>query len=224
MKIVFAYARVSTTDQNLQRQIDAIHKYVPDMPEQNFFMDEISGKTEGTDRPQYHALKIILSNLSDINRQKEHPDEIDLVVEELDRLGRTRMIIKDEMEWFRKHGIKLRILEIPTTLTEVDQQNGWVLDLVTNILIEVYTSIAEQELDKKQKRQKEGIAVAKRLGRYKGRKPIHVDSELFKTVYKRVQKKEITNLQAMDILDLKNNTYYSCVHQLGDGTLEAYRK
>lgn len=224
MRIIFGYCRVSTEEQKLNRQIEAIKKYAPDIPDSNIFMDKISGKKDVDIRPQYKALKVILSNLSDINnKHDESKDEIDLVIEELDRLGRNKILIKQEMEWFRQHNIKLRILEIPTTLTEVSEQNGWVLDLVTNILIEVYTAIAEQELDKRHKRQQEGIEVAKQLGKYKGRKPIRIDSEHFKKIYIRVQSGEITNQQAMDILGLKNNTYYSCIKQLKEGTLSTYR-
>ena len=76
----------------------------------------------------------------------------------------------------------MRILEIPTTLIDVTESNKWVIDLINQILIEVYASMAQQELEKRAKRQSEGIAVALEKGIKKGKclkykqkqKPLHV--------------------------------------------------
>lgn len=207
MEIKFSYTRVSTEKQKLDRQDTAILNYTT-IPEGNRFQDKMTGKTD--ERPQYQALKVILQNLSDINTKKEPQDRdiIELYIEELDRLGRTKKIIRDEMQWFTDKGIKVRVLEIPTTLMEIDTQNDWVLDLVNRIIIEVYTALAEQELQKKEKRVREGIEAAKLRGAYKGRKPIEVDPKLFDTIYKRWQNGEFTAKQAMSLLGLKPNTFY----------------
>ena len=211
MNLRFGYGRVSDVEQCLDRQLVALSKY--DIPEENVFTDKITGKTD--DRENYQTMKAIVQRLAFINSKKEPKDRdlIELYIEELDRLGRTKKIIRDEMQWFADHGIILRILEIPTTLIEIDPQNDWVLEMVNRIIIEVYTAIAEQELTKKEKRQREGIEAAKVRGVYKGRKPITVDEKLFDNVYKRWKEGEFTAVKAMDMLGLKANTFYRMVKQ-----------
>lgn len=211
MVIKFGYCRVSTQEQNLDRQYEALSKY--DIPIENIFDDKVTGKTDN--RENYQAMKVLMQRLVAINLKKEpcDRDTIELYIEELDRLGRTKKIIRDEMKWFLDQGIILRILEIPTTLMNIDPENDWVLDMVNRILIEVYTSLAEQEITKKEKRQREGIEAAKARGVYKGRKPIEVDERLFENIYKRWRAEEITALKAMDLLGLKRNTFYRMVKQ-----------
>ena len=80
---------------------------------------------------------------------------IEVVVEELDRLGRDYQGIMNELNWFRGQNIIVRILEIPLTLQEVNTENKWVIEMTNNILIEVYAQLAEQELRKREKRQRE---------------------------------------------------------------------
>lgn len=212
MKIIYCYGRVSTEAQSLERQLTAFRKYNKDIPDENIYTDKITGKTDN--REGYNELKAVLSHLSKINnkRPEGQRDNIELVIEELDRLGRTKKIIRDEMKWFNDNNIILRILEIPTTLIEIDEENDWVMKMVNNILIEVYTAIAEQELLKKEKRTREGIAEAKRLGKYKGRKPIEAPAN-FEIVYKRWKAKEITARKAMELTNLKTNTFYKITKQ-----------
>ena len=102
-------------------------------------------------------MKVILEHISKANLEKE---PIELIVEELDRLGRNADLIKKELMWFKEHNIIVRILEIPTSLHEVDVSNRWVTEMVTNLLIEVYAQLAQAVLEKRAKRQAEGIAVA----------------------------------------------------------------
>ena len=220
MILKFGYGRVSSEEQCLDRQLEALGKY--DIPEENIFCDKITGKTDN--REQYQMLKAILQRFSIINSKKESKarDIIELYIEELDRLGRTKKIIRDEMKWFADHGIILKILEIPTTLIEIDPQNDWVLDMVNRIIIEVYTSLAEQEIVKKEKRQREGIETAKARGVYKGRKPITVDEKLFENIYKRWKAGEFTALKAMDKLGLKPNTFYRIVKQYEQGDMNSF--
>ena len=209
MRLLFAYLRCSDESQHLDRQYEAIGKYA-DIPEENYFVDKITGKTD--QREQYQAMKVILKHLANINnkRPEEQRDSIEVVIEDLDRLGRTKKIIRDEMQWFSDNGIKLRILEIPTTLVEIDSENDWVLEMVNRIIIEVYTALAEQELQMKERRTREGIEAAKLRGAYKGRKPIDTPAN-FEVIYKRWKNKEITARKAMDILGLKTNTFYRMV-------------
>lgn len=203
MSLKYAYCRVSTKDQNIDRQIIAIKKYAPDIPDDNLFIDKQTGKN--FEREHYQEMKVILEHISKV---KSESDNIELIIEELDRLGRNADLIKKELMWFKEHNIIVRILEIPTTLVELDKNNHLLMEMVANILIEVYTTIAQAELEKRAKRQAEGIAVAKSKGVYKGRKPIQIDNEQFNSVYARWKSKEITARQAMLELNIKANTFY----------------
>lgn len=203
MSLKYAYCRVSTKDQNIDRQIIAIKKYAPDIPDDNLFIDKQTGKN--FEREHYQEMKVILEHISKV---KSESDNIELIIEELDRLGRNADLIKKELMWFKEHNIIVRILEIPTTLVELDKNNHLLMEMVANILIEVYTTIAQAELEKRAKRQAEGIAVAKSKGVYTGRKPIKIDNEQFNSVYARWKSKEITARQAMSELNIKSNTFY----------------
>lgn len=141
----YAYIRVSTKDQHLDRQIEAIKEYHPD----EVFADKMSGKD--FDRPEYHRLKSII----------RRGDEI--IVKELDRLGRNKDAIKEELNWFKDNGVIVRVLDIPTTMIELPEQE-WITEMVNNILIEVIAAVAEQERKKIRQRQKEGIACARERG------------------------------------------------------------
>lgn len=203
MSLKYAYCRVSTKDQNIDRQIIAIKKYAPDIPDDNLFIDKQTGKNFESEH--YQEMKVILEHISKV---KSESDNIELIIEELDRLGRNADLIKKELMWFKEHNIIVRILEIPTTLVELDKNNHLLMEMVANILIEVYTTIAQAELEKRAKRQAEGIAVAKSKGVYTGRKPIKIDNEQFNSVYARWKSKEITARQAMSELNIKSNTFY----------------
>ena len=144
--MIYFYARVSTVEQNLARQIEAAKKY---KGVDEIFSDKMSGKN--FDRLEYQRMKSML----------QKGDEV--VVKSLDRLGRDKNLVKDEIQWFKEHGVKLRILDIPTTLIEMEGQE-WVGDMVTNILIEVMASVAEQERMMIRERQREGIEAKRKSG------------------------------------------------------------
>lgn len=208
MPLKYAYCRISTTDQNIDRQIIAVKQFAPDISDNNIFVDKKTGKD--FEREQYQEMKVILEHISKASLKNE---PIELIVEELDRLGRNADLIKKELMWFKEHNIIVRILEIPTTLHEVDESNRWVTEMVTNLLIEVYAQLAQAELEKRAKRQAEGIAIAKSKGVYKGRKPIQIDNEQFVIIYTRWKSNEITARQAMAELNIKPNTFYRRVKE-----------
>lgn len=195
---VYAYARVSDKEQHTDRQVSNIRKYVPDLVDDNIFIDKVSGKTY--DRPEFSLLKRLLRT----------GDE--LVVSELDRIGRTKTGIKEELDLLKKKGVKLRALDIPTTLIDIEG-NDWVMELVSNILIEVYSALAQQELMRKEMRQRQGIEEAKKRGVYKGRKPIEVDMVKFADIYKRWRSGQLKTIEARMLAGLKNNTFYRTVER-----------
>lgn len=78
------------------------------------------------------------------------------------------MHIKEELEYFRAHQIRVKVLDIPTTLVELPKEQAWIFEMINNILIEVLASIAEQERLTTRRRQSEGIAVARKAGKHLG--------------------------------------------------------
>lgn len=187
----YGYGRVSTSHQNTDRQVDALIKY--GIPERDIIIDHQSGKD--FNREGYLGLKNSMLRSGDT-----------LVVKELDRLGRDKRMIKEELEYFKANGIRIKILNIPTTLMDIDG-NDWILDMVSNILIEVLSTLAEEERVKNHQRQREGIdaAMAKgvEFGRPKLKKP-----DNYEEVMVRVVAGEITGVQAMKLMGVKKTSYY----------------
>lgn len=146
--MIYGYMRVSTKAQNLNRQEDALLEF--GVEKDNIFADKESGKN--FDREKYQEMKSILKR-NDV-----------LVIKELDRLGRNKEMVKEELEYFKNNGIRVKILNIPTTLIDFPEGQEWVMDMVNNILLEVMSSIAEEERRKIKTRQAEGIAAAKAGG------------------------------------------------------------
>lgn len=201
--ISYAYERVSSISQKIDRQDIAIKQFRPEILGVNIFMDKATGKN--FERENYQAMKIILEHVVKANQSGEI---VEVIVEELDRLGRDAAGIKKELEWFKEHGICVRILEIPTTLIEVQQENRWVIELINNILIEVYASMAQAELEKRSKRQAEGIEAALQKGVKFGRPNIKIDESKMQSVMRSWKEGKITAVQAQKELGLKPNTFY----------------
>lgn len=199
-KMVFGYVRVSTKDQNDARQISAIKAYRPEIEDKNIFQDKESGKT--FTRENYQFMKKLIERLSATSQP------IELIIEEFDRLGRNKKLVKDELLWFKDHNVTVRILNLPTTLIESSADTKSIMEMVHNILIEVLGTIAEQELVFREKRQREGIEIAKAEGKYRGRKPIQIDDKDFAEKYARWKSGELTAREAMRLLNLKPNTFY----------------
>lgn len=134
--------RVSSKDQNFARQLVVANQY--GIPAENIFCDKVSGRKK--DRPEYDRMKGML----------ERGDEVYFT--ELDRIGREKCLIKEELEWFKERGVIVRVLNVPTTLVEFPKGQEWVLEMVNNVLIEVMGTIAEQEWLKIKERREAGIA------------------------------------------------------------------
>ena len=204
---VYGYARVSSKGQNVDRQISELIRHGVD--ERDIIIDKASGKD--TDRVNYQCLRNQMLRKGDV-----------LVVKELDRLSRNKEDIKSELEYFRAIGVRVKILDIPTTLMDIEDVDGkssaWVLEMVNNILIEVIGSIAESERAKIKARQREGIDAAKAAGRKFGRPKIEFDKSRFEYEYSKVMKNEQTAVSAMKNLGMKKNTYYRTVKDYGNKT------
>lgn len=207
--MIYGYARVSSKDQVLFRQIEALKKF--GVPEENIVTDKATGKTFDK-RDNYNRL-IGSDNLIGVLRKGDT-----LVIKELDRLGRNKEQIKEQLELLKSKGIRVKVLDIPTTLIDIEKGSEWVIDMVTNILIEVLGSIAEQERIKISTRQREGIdampigedgvRVSTKVNKGKYGRPKFELPSNFADVYERTRTGAITNREAMKILDIKRATFY----------------
>jgi len=200
--MLFAYVRVSSKDQNIERQIQALNEYDKSLEEANIYIDKESGKD--FNRESYQELKKVLRTGDT------------LLVKELDRLGRNKDMVKQELGDMKQKGVRVKILNIPTTLMDIPTGQDWLLDMMNNILIEVLGAVAEEERNKIRQRQAEGIAIAKENGTYKGRAKgsTRVDMKEFKKVYKQWKNDEITVVQAVKLLDYKSRTsFYNMVKE-----------
>lgn len=208
------YARVSSREQNLDRQLVVLKQYVP---EDMIVTDKASGKN--LDRPGYQSLKIGIGKLIKGDT---------LIIKSLDRLSRSKEDAKKELQYFSSLGVRVKILDLPTTMAEIPEGQEWVLDMINNILIEVLASIAENERKTIRERQAEGLAampvdeksgkkISKKTGRCIGRPPVHFP-ENWEEYYGKWKRKEITAVSAMELLGLKTNSFYNLVHRYEDSS------
>lgn len=192
MGITWGYARISSVTQHEDRQIKKLLEFGVD--ERHILVDKESGGT--LNRDEYQLLKTKLLRAGD-----------NLVIEELDRLARKKIDIKRELEEFKAMGVRVKILDIPTTLVDFKEELQWIQEMITNILIEVLGGFAEEERRKILKRQREGIDVALEKGVKFGRPQVQLPED-WERVIALVENKEITSVEAMSLLNLKKTTYY----------------
>lgn len=197
---VWAYARVSSKGQNLDRQLAKFREMGID--DRHIITEKKSGKDIDS-REAYLALR---------NQMLRNGDT--LVICSIDRLGRNKEQIKQELEHFKLEGIRVKILDIPTTLIDFPQGQEWVCDMVNNILIEVLGSIAQRERETIKTRQAEGIAEAKRkgtvkFGRPKAEKPLN-----WNEVISKWQLGEISAVKAMELTGTTKTTFYKLVKEV----------
>lgn len=140
------YARVSSKEQNLDRQLEALQGV------SKVFSDKISGQS--TERPQLQAMLDYIRE-GDI-----------VVVTELDRLGRNNKDLTEIMNIIQKKGATLEVLNLPS-MNGIEDEN--LRRLINNLVIELYKYQAESERKRIKERQAQGIEIAKKKGKYKGK-------------------------------------------------------
>ena len=203
--MIYFYTRVSSKDQNLARQLEEVKSY---KNVDEVFCDKQTGKN--FNRPEYQRLKSIV----------REGDEV--IVKEIDRLGRNKPESKEEIKWFAENGIILRILELPTTLIDFNGQE-WIREMINNILIEVLTTMAEQEVKKIDRRRAEGIAampiingkkVSTKTGRAYGRPQVEVTDD-FEKFFEKQKRGEISVKDCCKALNISRSTWYNRVSEVG---------
>ena len=132
------------------------------------------------------------------------------MVHEFDRLGRNKKLTLKELQYFKDNGIRLVALNLPTT--QLDTTDNVMLETINNIVIELYTMMAQQEIETREKRQREGIDIALANGVKFGRREIEYPKN-WDSVMALVESKQINNIDAMQMLGLKKTTYYKLLKE-----------
>ncbi len=201
-KEIWGYARVSTKEQNLERQISELRQYVP--KEENIISDKQSGKN--FDRPGYRSLK---------ERVREGDE---LYVKSIYRLGRDKEAIKNELKFLKKKGVLVHILDFPQTMIEVENEYQLrVVELINTLMIEIFSFIAQEERENIRRRQAEGIAVWRKTGKTKtgrpyGRPKIQFPSN-WKKIYALWKEKRLKSKEAWYLLKISKNVFYRLVKE-----------
>jgi len=193
MDKVYGYARVSTKEQNLDRQMVELEKYV--VNERDIIIDKASGKD--FNRAGYMSLRDTLLREGDT-----------LVIKELDRLGRDYNMIKEEWNTLLKIGVDIIVIDTPMLNTKGKDTLEKIL--ICNIVFELLSYMAQKERDKIKSRQAEGISALKNRNGGKGiGRPVTIEvSDKFIDAYKQWKVNEITAVKAMAMSGLSKATFY----------------
>ena len=204
--IKIGIGRVSTKDQNPQRQIEAFKK--EGIEERYIFIDKCSGNGGNLDkRDEYQKARAIARKGDTV------------YLDALDRLGRNTKEIEQEWRYFTEEiGCYIVVLSMPLLDTRPREGVTDVSEMVAKIALAVFSWMAQKETEERKRRQRDGIEIAKREGKYKGRKPVEVDKYEFARLFAEVQSGERTNKYVMDKLGLKRNTYYKLVDEFKNKT------
>lgn len=187
MKI--GYVRVSTVDQNEARQIEAMKT---DGVEK-IYMDKKSGKD--FNRPEYQKM------ISEM-----HKGDV-LIIHSIDRLGRNYDEITEEWRKITKEiGADIIVQDMPLLDTTLNRDLTG--KLIADIVLQVFSYVAQRERESIRQRQREGIEIAKAQGKYKGRAKKEINKELFESTKTRWQNGEITKVQFAEIMGISRGTLY----------------
>ena len=182
-----AYVRVSTAEQNEARQVEALKKHNIE----KWFTEKVSAKD--TNRPK-------LQEMIDFARENDT-----VYIHDFSRLARSTKDLLEIVEILNEKKVHL-----VSNKENIDTSTP-----TGKLMLTMIGAIAEFERQNLLERQREGIAIAKREGKYKGRAPIAVDEEKFRRVCARWREGKITAVQAMAEVELKPNTFYRKVKKMG---------
>lgn len=194
--MIYAYIRVSTKQQNIDRQFIEIKEFGVD--DKHIFVDKESGKD--FERINYKKLikKIKKGDL--------------LVVKSIDRLGRNYHMILEEWSHITKTiGADIKVLDMPLLDTRIEGKN-LVGKFISDVVLQVLSFVAENERSNIKKRQAEGIRIAKEKGVKFGRPrvvlPANTDDILDKYI-----NHEITNTEAASLIGISRGTFFRLVRE-----------
>ena len=189
--MIYGYARVSSTDQNLSRQLEQLKKENCN----KIFKEKVSGKNI-QDREQLQKLLNVLKSGDTV------------VISSLDRLSRNYEDIKHLYnEIVNVKQCNLLVLDMPCLSAN---NNSLISKFMNELILNVLAFVSENEREKIRERQKQGIAIARANGKYKGR-AYCMTPATFLTQYERVQNGSIRVAPLCRELGISKQTYYNYV-------------
>lgn len=193
---VYGYCRVSSRDQNEDRQLIAMREM--EVPEENVFVDKQSGKD--FNRPEFKRLMT-----------KIQPNDL-IVVKSIDRLGRNYGEIQEQWKQITKdRKVDLYVIDMP--MLDTRREKNLLGTFISDLVLTLLSYVAENERVNIRQRQAEGIAAAKARGVQFGRKPRDLPDN-FDEMRERWRRKEISVTQAAKECGMPQTTFYERVRKL----------
>lgn len=194
--MIYAYIRVSTKQQKIDRQYEEIKEFNVD--DKKIYIDTESGKD--FDRTNYQKL---------IKKLKK--DDL-LIIKSIDRLGRNYQMILEEWARITKTiGADIKVIDMPLLDTRIEGKN-LVGKFISDIVLQVLSFVAENERNNIKQRQAEGIRIAKEKGIKFGRPKITLPSKTNEIIKKYINK-EISNIEATKIIGVSRGTFFRIVKE-----------
>ncbi|PKL78184.1 MAG: site-specific recombinase [Ignavibacteriae bacterium HGW-Ignavibacteriae-4] len=204
----YGYHRTSTKEQHLDRGIKEIENYCNSnsLELERIYTDQQTGKN--FNRPRYQVLK------EDVLRSGD-----ELIISEVDRFGRNKQDTLKELQHYRDNGIRVKILELPTTLIDVSKMDNsmaqMIMETINNMMIELYAAMAQAEVEKKEKRQKEGIQAKKDRGDWDNYgRPTVMSLDEFEKEYACVINGKEKPFELMHRLGMSKSTFYRYINKI----------
>ncbi|PEY27559.1 integrase [Bacillus cereus] len=194
----FGYVRVSSKDQNEERQIQNMKNL--GIEERDIFIDKESGKN--MERENYQMLKRLVRTGDTI------------VFDSLTRLGRNMNDTLEEFRYYEKHKVNLQFIKEPYINVNYtgESTNDVIQSAIQKATLTILSAFAEKERIDIKQRQAEGIALARKQGRRLGRPPVEI-TEKFTDAYKEWKSGSITAVGAMKKYDIKRSSFYKLAKQ-----------
>ena len=193
----YGYVRVSTKEQNIDRQMSALA--LENIPQNQIFIDRASGKD--FDRTEYQKLLTVL----------QADDEI--IIKSIDRLGRNYEDILEQWQLLTKtKKVHISVLDFPllNTKNTSDTITG---KLISDLVLQVLSYVSQMEREQIKQRQLEGIREAKKRGKQFGRPKINVPPNFY-DLAKKHRQKEITVREGAEILGVSKSTFHYWLKKL----------
>ncbi|EOP54792.1 MULTISPECIES: recombinase family protein [Bacillus cereus group] len=194
----FGYVRVSSKDQNEERQIQNVKNL--GIEERDIFIDKESGKN--MERENYKMLKRLVRTGDTI------------VFDSLTRLGRNMNDTLEEFRYYEKHKVNLQFIKEPYINVNYtgESTNDVIQSAIQKATLTILSAFAEKERIDIKQRQAEGIALARKQGRRLGRPPVEITEE-FTDAYKEWKSGSITAVGAMKKYGIKRSSFYKLAKQ-----------
>lgn len=198
--------RVSTKEQNEARQYEAFLEVGIDP--RYIFIDKVTGNAGHLDDRKEYMKGRTIARKGDT-----------VWIDAIDRLGRNTKEIEQEWRYFTEEvGCYMVVMNMPLLDTRPKDGPVDMSEVISKITLVLFAWMAQRETEERKRRQMAGIEIAKREGKYKGRKPVEVDRFEFARLRDEVEKGERTNKYVMEKLGLTRTTYYKLVDEYENKT------